>query len=258
MIPAPDIADAIRAHARKFDSVEVCGLIFAGPGKKGSVIRPCANVAANPRVDFAISVDEMEQAQREAGSLPLMVYHSEATVSSNGGSEADRQWSKAAGIPYLIYDLGPDRFHLIQPPEYELDYEGRPFAWGVLDCFALARDWYCREHRIILPNPARGPLFWRHADLFVDNLNAEGWTPVPFGEWRAGDLLLFAINVENQNPGNVANHCGVLLDDGTLMLHHLEGRKSRIEPFNSQCSPWFPHLYKYPTQSAWRAPEKVL
>ena len=106
----------------------------------------------------------------------------------------------------------------------------------------------------------RGPRFWQTADLFMDNLPDMGFQPVPFGQWRRGDLLLFAININDDqgrplNPDNKANHCGVLVDeDGLLMLHHLEGRKSRIEPFNSQRSPWFPHLYRHPAQSAWRPP----
>lgn len=256
MMPAPDIAAVVRAHALEDPTREVCGLIFTDlPGKR-TLARRCANVAADPGTDWAIATAEWEAAENEAGCAPALTYHSHPFTGAEF-TPADMAWAEAIGTPALLYAVGPDAFALYEPCGYELPYEGRPFAWGVLDCWALARDWYRREMGLALASPPRAPGFWREGDIFVRELTAGGFTPVPVGSWRRGDLLLFAINNGGNNPDGVANHCAVIVsEECDLILNHVEKRKSAVQPFNSARSPWFPLLYRYPAECCWRPPSK--
>lgn len=70
---------------------------------------------------------------------------------------------------------------------------GRSFHHGVLDCWALCRDWYARECGLALPSPERHDKWWDdgHSNLYMDNLADAGFSVLPDdAELRRGDLIL--------------------------------------------------------------------
>jgi cell wall-associated NlpC family hydrolase len=103
---------------------------------------------------------------------------------------------------------------------------GRRFVHGVLDCWALCRDWYAREWGVALPDPDRHDGWWDDgtSNLYLDNLDAAGFDIVQDGTMERGDLLLMQIRSKNQVP----NHAGVYLGEGKF-IHHLYGRLSTRE-----------------------------
>jgi len=105
---------------------------------------------------------------------------------------------------------------------------GRPFLYGVRDCYALVRDVYRDSFGIELTDYAR-PQNWR-ADT-VDLLNMlydrDGFRMIT--DWRADDLRpgdVLAMAIQESNP----NHLAVYVGDNTI-AHHLWGQLSKAETF---------------------------
>lgn len=114
-----------------------------------------------------------------------------------------------------------------------LKYEhlvGRTFAWGIRDCFSLARDFFKDNFDIDLPNYAR-PQDWSS-----DRLDLIGMLYEPAGferitDWRLKDLRpadVLCVSVGESNP----NHFSIYVGDNTI-VHHLYGRLSTAEPLQS-------------------------
>lgn len=242
------IRQAIREHAARDTPREACGLIVRR-GKKSFAVA-CPNVAEDPRYDFLIHPDDWLRAEGEDGTVE-MVYHSHPFANGTP-TIIDKASSEAVGVPYLIYApcQSPEleQWTTYEPCGLELPYEGRPFLWGVLDCWQLGADFWNREYGVTTPVVYRQDGFWQTQDLFLDNLHAEGCFEVDTPE--RGDLLLFAINMRNNNPLGRANHCAIYLGDG-WMLHHPGGHNSRVEPFTGEDGYWAQHRHR---QFAWRHP----
>lgn len=103
------------------------------------------------------------------------------------------------------------------------------------DCGALVRDWYRLERGILLPDCPRDDVWFQNGgDLYTLHYPRAGFVAVPIEEAAAGDVVLMQIRAP------VPNHAGIFLGDGTLM-HHLEGRLSRIEPVG----PWRKHIVRW-------------
>jgi cell wall-associated NlpC family hydrolase len=118
-------------------------------------------------------------------------------------SEADRVECEASGMPWLIVSVRRDDGEpyiaeraQIEPSGYQAPLVGRAFHHGVLDCWALCRDWYASECGLTLPNPERRDKWWNdgHSDLYTDNLASAGFTVLPDdAEMRRGDLILMQV-----------------------------------------------------------------
>ncbi len=114
---------------------------------------------------------------------------------------------------------------------------GRPFLWGVRDCFQLVRDFFADNFGMLITNYAR-PTNWRsdEMDLMRACYEREGFEMMT--NWKAkdlrpGDVLCMAIGE------STGNHFAVFVGDNTI-CHHLYGRLSTAEPMrdfwrNSVC-----------------------
>ena len=125
--------------------------------------------------------------------------------------------------------------------------EGRAFRHGPTgtdgrgDCYALIRDWYASKG-LYLDDVPRSDEWWMNGkDYYSELLGAWGFKEIPAAEAREGDLLMFQLP---RSP--VCNHGAVLLD-GELILHHLSGRLSTIEPLGR----WRPYLRKAARHAAY-------
>lgn len=98
---------------------------------------------------------------------------------------------------------------------------------GQRDCYELNRDFFRDNFGIELPPFAR-PHDWESDKIdLIRNLHEQcGFEAIT--EWKIKDLRpadVLAMSINESNP----NHLAINLGDGNI-LHHLFGRKSRIEP----------------------------
>lgn len=226
------IYDVIDAHAIAEYPREACGLLVVVKGRRRYV--PCHNAAERPGDHFVISGREYSDAE-DLGEVVALV-HSHPDVSAVP-SEGDRVMCEASGVPWVIVAVhkGADGAPHIagrsetRPSGYTAPLVGRQWHHGVLDCWALCRDWYAQEMGATMPNPPRADDWWNdgHSSLYSeDALSAAGFVKVPVSEIQRGDMILMQIRSRNLVP----NHAAIYLGDG-LMLHHLHGRLSSRDVF---------------------------
>lgn len=211
---------AIRDHAEGAYPNEACGLIVVIKGKEQ--YRPCRNVATDPRKDFVVHDADQREAEDLGDILALVHSHPGASADM---SVADRVQCANNGIPWVIVSVlngVSDVIKEYKPDGYVAPLVGRPFVHGVLDCYALVRDYYARELKIELPDFKREDGWWdRGEDLYMDNLAATGFEPIK-GDIKVGDLIVMQVRAPK------ANHGAVYIGEST-MLHHMYGRLSTRE-----------------------------
>ncbi len=226
----PAAIAAFKADALARWPEEACGLVTPA----GYVA--CANLAANPLIDFRIS-----DADFAAAGEVLAVMHSHTHRRTAAGdlvakpidapSLSDQIAQPATGVPWGIScvscSAGAEAADHVTDPFFFGDelspppLVGRSFRWGVTDCIALVRDWH-RARGITFPVVPRVEGWEASTDLFRDNFAAAGFRPAE-GPIRDGDCFLMRIGSDKPN------HCGVV-DGSGLLLHHLVGRLSGHAP----------------------------
>jgi proteasome lid subunit RPN8/RPN11 len=231
----PETLASINEHAIADYPREACGLVVIVKGRERYV--PCQNLATTASEHFRISREDYT-AVDDDGEITAIV-HSHPGVSARP-SEADRVgcegWDEF-GVPWFIVSVMSDHdtppavveTALIEPCGYRAPLVGRTFYHGVLDCWALCRDWYAEEWGLALPNPERPDNWWDDgvSDLYTANLAAAGFVVV----WRKGDdgplpiqpgdMILMQIRSNNLVP----NHAAIYIGNGQ-MLHHRYGKLS--------------------------------
>lgn len=98
-------------------------------------------------------------------------------------------------------------------------YEGRPFIFGLFDCYTLLHDWYYREHGIVLPwNVDRPPEWWKtEQSIYLKHARKSGF--VDTSTIKKGTVILSKLGSQ------VVNHVAVCIDEKTIIQHHY-GRMS--------------------------------
>ncbi len=153
----------------------------------------------------------------------LAIVHSHPS-GSEWPSRSDLECQAAAGLPFAVVPVVETNcnpaLRVLSPfwwPDTERPYLGRPYRHGVTDCYTLVRDWYQRERGLSLPPVAYG-WGWHESDpglnLYSVWSRREGWTEVEPSVAMPGDLVMLSMS-----DAGVADHAGVLLEDG-LLLHH--------------------------------------
>jgi len=214
--------DAIDHAIRDYPN-ESCGLILVSKGKERYV--PCRNLARSKSDHFVLDPEDYAAAE-DAGTITGIV-HSHPDVAATP-SEGDRVGCEASGLPWYIFavhkDIMDDSIALageaaFEPSGYEAPLVGRQFSHGVLDCYALVKDYYKRELGIELMQVERTDDWWnRGEDLYMKHYEEAGFVPVT-GELKKGDMIIMQIRAPEPN------HAGVYLGDGQF-LHHLYNRLS--------------------------------
>ena len=111
---------------------------------------------------------------------------------------------------------------LLEPSGFMLDYVGRPYHYGLIDCYTLSVDYFKREFGIALPplRSTRDTKFWEHDDPVMERSFTEaGFERVEGSPARRGDLFLIQVG------GKVANHVAIYIGDD-MILHHCADRLS--------------------------------
>lgn len=103
---------------------------------------------------------------------------------------------------------------------------GRPFIWGVWDCYGLVTDYY-RMKGYRMPKMVREWGFW-HRNIsmyedFIENQKVPFYF-IPVKESLPGDVLLY-----NLEGTKYLNHCGVMMEKNQV-LHHFVNKVSGLFP----------------------------
>ena len=213
------LPDSIKAaaleHAKAEFPQESCGLVAVVKGRRRYF--PCRNIADTPDEHFVLDPADYV-AIEEKGEI-VSVIHSHPKT-NHAPSQADRVACEKSGLLWYVVNPQTEAWGYCEPEGFELPYVGREFAFGIVDCYSLCRDWYKREWDLDLKDYERRDQFWlRGESLYMDNFANEGFRKIPLEELQPGDAILMQLNAP------LPNHAAVYLGD-QMILHHLQGRLS--------------------------------
>lgn len=218
---------AILAHAQAESPRECCGVLVNAGGEHEYIA--CRNLADDPNQHFVIHHEDFARAE-DRGEIAAIV-HSHP-FSGVQPSLADKVACEESGVTWVIVNPQCEVFNIIKPTGYEAPLTGRPFVYGVLDCYTLVQDYYRRELGITLPYYVRDDAYgwWKRGEnLYAERFTEAGFvdveTPLP------GDVILMQVQ------SNVANHAAVYLGDN-IILHHLLKQLSRRDVYGGY---WLKH-----------------
>ena len=216
--------DAAMLHAKEQDPKESCGLLLEVKGKEKYF--PCKNLSTYSHQCFIIDPNDFIKAE-ETGNI-LAVVHSHP-VTQPVASQADKIGCENSKLPWHIVNPKTEQWGYYEPSGYKPALLGRPWVWGITDCWSLVRDWYKEEKNIVLRDWERPttPEQFLDKPLFESCAWKTGFRELrPEEKLINGDVLLMSI----LNP--TLNHVAIFLDGD--VLHHLADRISCREPYN----PW--------------------
>lgn len=201
------VMQQIQIHAAACYPQECCGVVIRERGR--AVYVPCRNDAQTPSEHFIINAQDKADAE-DRGEV-LLIVHSHPDTPAQP-SMADRVSCELHEVPWLILGWPSGQVEQFQPSGYQAPLLGRAFAHGLLDCYALCRDFYQREWGLTLPNYPRRDGWWNNGESLYERYYREaGFYPV--NDLRKGDMLVMQINAP------APNHAGIYLGDGLLSSH---------------------------------------
>lgn len=227
------VKQAVLDHAKEQHPRECCGLVVIHKGKQRYV--PCKNIADGNN-HFAIDPNDYVAAE-ELGEI-FAVVHSHPDIPA-APSQADLVSCEASGLPWFIVSHPLTAWSETYPTGYKAPLVGREWKHGVLDCYALIRDWYSEEMGLQLPNFSREDDWWNKGqNLYLDSFADCGFIEISQSELKRGDALLMAINAP------VPCHAAIYLGDG-MILHHMNGRLSCREALTGSYLSRTTHFLRY-------------
>lgn len=211
---------AIMEHAAAEYPRECCGVI----AQKSRVERyfPCKNLSEDPTEQFILDPQGMMQAE-DWGSVTYIVHsHPDCTTRP---SELDSSQCDHMGIPWVIVSHPEGDLRIVQP-RGDLPLIGRPFVLGFTDCWRLVMDYFKQAHGIELHDYRVQRKWWEEGDnLYMDNWYEAGFREFS-GSIQDGDMVMMQIG-----KSDVVNHAGIVVEGGTMLLHHLYGHLSKRDPY---------------------------
>lgn len=221
------------AHAKAEFPREACGLVVIRKGKE--VYVPCRNIGVGSD-NFVLHPEDYAAADAQ-GDI-VAVFHSHVNLPPTP-SQADRVACEASGLRWHIVSIPTENWAQMQPSGYVAPLVGREWSHGVLDCYALVRDWFAQERGIILQNFERHDEWWLHGgNLYLENFEKAGFRVIDEKDLQTGDCFIMQI----MSP--VPNHAAVYLGDD-VMLHHIQGRLSTREIYGGYWRKHTTHIVRY-------------
>jgi len=203
------IKEQVKAHAMREYPNECCGLIVVSNAGVVTVF-PCKNEAKNAKGRF--SIDPRQEDEAEQFGEIVAFYHSHmdevADPARNKFSREDLDIAYESCRPALLYVYPQDEWHYVMPDTYEpAPLHGRPFVWGIWDCYCSVRDWFLVNRKVKLHDffaPEEGNL---KADFGYEKHIAElkYLEEVPLEQLAEGDIIIFKINSQ------FCNHSAIYL-----------------------------------------------
>lgn len=210
---------AIFEHAAEAFPEECCGVVT-----QSLDVIPLKNVAADPLHSFAVSPEDY--LPYVAGALYM--YHSHPNGAAVA-SEGDEECVERLRLPLMIVSWPEGKVRLLGSPVNHLEITGRPFLYGVFDCFTVLRDFYLKEFDIRLPNLTRPRPEWWLDNVLYDPFSdcAEQCNLVDSPGLAYGDIIFFT-----RNGSMVPNHAAVYVGQNRI-LHHGLGSFSGSTDYNT-------------------------
>lgn len=233
------ILELAQQHADNEFPNEACGLIIKSEQGKRQYIA-CRNDAKTKSEHFIINIDDWCNAE-ECGEI-LAIVHSHPNASSKP-SMADKVNCELSELPWLILTSPNISYEWIKPnknanKKYQAPLLGREFTHGILDCWALCRDFYYREWNLLLPNYQRTDLWWEQGEqpsLYEKYYKEAGFYRVDKNDLQRGDMLVMQIG-RAVHPNHAAIYLGnnpyftsedtPKIIGNSIFIHHMYGRIS--------------------------------
>lgn len=228
---------ASQKHAESEFPKESVGLVVNGQ------YVPVKNIHEDPENHFRV---DPKTIKKYAGKIEAVIHSHNVTYDpatkkpkhlmypSKDDMEAQIAWGVPFGIQYVAEDVGGVSAGNILwwgrgvPVAH---YEGRPYVYGVYDCFSVILDYYREELKIDLPDFAREDEWWeRNDDVYVRHMEDYNMKRVSLDDLQPYDVILLTIRSQ------VANHAIMYLG-GDQGLHHLALNTSKIESINRYIDP---------------------
>lgn len=210
-----DLIEAIKpsiiSHAESANPREACGVIV------NNIYVGCRNVATE-HDQFQMHEEDYASAE-DSGEIQAIVHSHPYTAPDP--SQADLVGCEASGLPWVIVNIPVGHHRVIYPQGYRAPLLGREWAYGVLDCYALVRDYYKERLNIDLPDYPREGYWWeRGEEKFASLFPDAGFVRVDLPQVH--DVLLM------QFESNVSNHVGVYSADNRMMHHLLDNPSTEV------------------------------
>ena len=214
--------DRALAHAKEQDPKESCGLLLNIRGKERYY--PCRNLSMTNHQCFILDPEDYVKADN-TGEITAIVHSHPVTPPIP--SQADKISCEQSNLPWYIVNPKTEQWGFCQPEGYKPPILGRPWVWGVTDCWSLVVDWYNEEKGIKLLDYKRPttPEEFLENPVFEKYLPSRGFRLLkPNEKLIDGDVLAMSIF------GKGLNHVAIFLNGD--VLHHLTDRLSCIEPYS--------------------------
>ena len=209
-------------HAKDQDPKESCGLLVNIKGKEKYY--PCENLSLSHYQEFILNPEDYVKADNLGQIIAIIHSH---PITPPIPSQADKISCEHSKLPWHIVNPKTEKWGVCIPNGYVPDLLGRPWVWGVTDCWSLVVDWYAQEKGIELKDYDRKmtPQEFLENPLFEDYAWRTGFRELRSEEkLEVGDVLLMSII----HP--TLNHVAIFLGD--MVLHHLADRLSCREPYS--------------------------
>jgi len=198
---------AIRRHAEQEFPRESCGVVIIRHGRYRYLA--CRNVATDDS-HFEIHAEDFADAS-DIGEITAIVHSHPNTPPLP--SEADLVGCERSGLPWIIVNWPTGAIHQFAPTGHRAPLVGRPYTHGILDCYALVRDYYKTICGIELLDYDRVDEWWlKGQNLYEENFRANGFEVVTDAV-RLHDIFLMQVF----SP--VTNHAAVYVGDGMILQH---------------------------------------
>lgn len=204
----------IKAEAIQKPTEEICGFVL----ESGQVVS-VENIHEDKEFNFRIAPESIIKYE-EKGIKGIWHTHTK----DPNFSPTDQVVMRGDTLPWAVYCIATNTFT-------EADFSkpapllGRPFIYGIWDCYALVRD-YLNEAGIELPQWPRGDYGeWELSDFreFDENWSNYNVKPVYNKDYQQYDIVCMNLGPFN---GHI-DHVGVFTDQGRTVLHHPANRLSK-------------------------------
>ena len=231
--------DAALVHAKDQDPKEAVGLLLNVKGKQRYF--PCQNLAITNHQEFILNPEDYVKADNLGEIIGIVHSH---PITPPTPSQADRISCEHSNLPWYIVNPKTEQWADLKPEGYRPQLCGRPWVWGITDCWSLVRDWYKQEKNIELIDYERSmtPEEFLKNPLFEKYAKNTGFRELANDEaLKKGDVLLMSI----LHPTLI--HVAIFLGD--MVLHHLADRLSCKEPYSEWLLKCTGKRYRYASES---------